>query len=107
MICEKCKKDLNKKDIVEFDKFGELEQPITYCYDCFVEMITTEYKSLGDSCEECGAPLELKTDDLEVDIEEKVLWYYCKRTLEAINPEEYEDHDSVGQYLTQPEADWE
>ncbi|MCV9885119.1 hypothetical protein [Metabacillus halosaccharovorans] len=107
MTCEKCKKNLDKKSFVVFDKFGELEEPMTYCYECFAELISTQYKYLGDNCEKCGAPLELKTDDLEEDIEEKILWYCCKKILEASDPEEYDDHDSVGEYVIQPEADWE
>lgn len=94
--------------MIEFDEFGKLEEPVVYCYSCFVELITTQFKSLGDTCEKCGAPLELKTDDLEVDIlDEKILWYYCKRVLESDNLEDSEEHDSIGEYITQPETDWD
>ena len=103
MACEKCKKHLSKEGIVEFDEFGKLEEAVPYCYDCFIEIITTKFNSFGDTCEKCGAPLELKTDNLEEDvIEEKILWYYCKQALEV---KDYEDHDSIGEYITQPRAD--
>lgn len=106
MICEKCEKYLNKSDVIKFDEFGKLEEAHKYCYSCFVEIITTQFNSLGNNCNKCGAPLELKTVDLDVDvIEEKVLWYWCKRAIEAKDFEKYENHDSIGEYITQPEAD--
>lgn len=90
---------------LQFDQFGKLEEPDVYCSPCLMEVLKSNYQSLGDTCSVCEAPMELRTSYLEDDFDEGIVWYYCKHLLEAENQEEYEDHDELGEYLVQPEAD--
>ncbi|WP_339213944.1 hypothetical protein [Solibacillus sp. FSL W8-0372] len=115
VVCEKCLKE-STTELISTDHFRgeEIKQ---YCEDCFFEGLQTAFNDPDLVCN-CGVKMVLEVNDKEeiVDIvrENEVIFYACEEIVKArldmdnnIIEELEQNHDLVGFYITQPEADYE
>ncbi|MGO4890407.1 hypothetical protein ACJ2A9_21885 [Anaerobacillus sp. MEB173] len=103
--CEHCKQKLDIDEVVQFDEFGSLENPMIICKLCFKKIIEKGVPNFDPGkCETCNKTLVPHIDDWDDVFKEKLIWFMCP---EAIKNPELSDHEQIGYYIVQPPDDSE
>ncbi|MGG1639099.1 hypothetical protein [Paenibacillus sp. NRS-1760] len=96
--CTKCDNNFeNNEEIILTDYFGVFKEPVLVCKGCFIKQLLSGIEGYEPGhCDHCNREL---VPDTDIDLDEGSVWFYC--------PGPGDEHSSIGEYLVQPEEDYD